>query len=60
MASRFSADPGNGSAIFDLRGIECERSAVVVVRLDQYSPHVLPLDAHGTLAAFFDGFMLRD
>jgi phenol 2-monooxygenase len=30
---------------------------MVVVRPDQYVAHVLPLDAHVELAAFFDGFM---
>jgi phenol 2-monooxygenase len=30
-----------------------------VVRPDQYIAHVLPLDGHAELAAFFDGFMTR-
>ena len=30
---------------------------MVVVRPDQYVAHILPLDAHRELAAFFDGFM---
>jgi len=30
----------------------------VVVRPDQYVAHVLPLEAHDELAAFFDRFML--
>jgi phenol 2-monooxygenase (NADPH) len=29
------------------------------VRPDQYVAHVLPLDAHAELAAFFDGFMVK-
>jgi phenol 2-monooxygenase len=41
-----------------LRGIDRKRGAVVVVRPDQYVAHVLPLDAHDKLAAFFQGFML--
>jgi phenol 2-monooxygenase len=31
---------------------------MVVVRPDQYVAHVLPLDAHAELAAFFGGFMV--
>lgn len=42
----------------DLRGIDRERGALVVVRPDQYIAHVLPLTAHSELAAFFGGFML--
>src|SRR3954469_10677457 len=42
---------------FDLRGIARTQGALVVVRPDQYVAHVLPLDAHGELAAFFAGFM---
>ena len=30
----------------------------VVVRPDQYVAHVLPLDAHRDLAAFFAGFLV--
>jgi len=54
----FSPDLKNGPDIFDLRGIDRRRGALVVVRPDQYVAHVLPLDAHDALAAFFDGFML--
>lgn len=46
------------SDIFDLRGIDRERGCVVIVRPDQYVAHVLPLDGHEPLAAFFAGFML--
>ena len=31
---------------------------MLVVRPDQYVAHILPLDAHDALAAFFAGFML--
>ena len=31
---------------------------MIVVRPDQYVAHVLPLDGHKDLTAFFDGFML--
>ena len=43
--------------IYDLRGIDRAQGALVVVRPDQYVAHVLPLDAHAELAAFFAGFM---
>ncbi|WP_244818325.1 FAD-binding monooxygenase [Caballeronia sp. Lep1P3] len=38
--------------IFDERGIDRERGALVVVRPDQYVAHVLPLDAFDELNAF--------
>ena len=40
--------------IFEARGIDRE-GALVVVRPDQYVSHVLPLQAHDELAAFFSG-----
>ena len=54
----FTADRKPGQDIFDLRGIDRQAGALVVVRPDQYIAHVLPLDARQELAAFFDGFML--
>jgi 3-hydroxybenzoate 4-monooxygenase len=54
----FSSVLKNGPDIFDLRGVERTQGALVVVRPDQYIAHVLPLDAHRELAAFFGGFML--
>jgi len=54
----FAADLKHGPDIFDLRGIDRARGALVVVRPDQYVAHVLPLDAHAALSAFFAGFML--
>jgi phenol 2-monooxygenase len=44
--------------IFDLRGIDRESGALIVVRPDQYVSQVLPLQAHAELADFFAGFML--
>jgi phenol 2-monooxygenase len=38
--------------IFDERGIDRERGALIVVRPDQYIAHVLPLDAYAELTAF--------
>jgi phenol 2-monooxygenase/3-hydroxybenzoate 4-monooxygenase len=54
----FCPDLRNGPDIFDLRGIDRAQGALVVVRPDQYIAHVLRLDAHQVLAAFFAGFML--
>ena len=54
----YCPDLKSGSDIFDLRGIDREKGALVVVRPDQYVSNVLPLDAHDELAAFFDQFML--
>ena len=54
----FSPDLKNGPDIFDARGIDRVRGALVVVRPDQYVAQVLPLQAHEALADFFAGFML--
>jgi 3-hydroxybenzoate 4-monooxygenase len=55
----FSSVLKNGPDIFGLRGVDRTQGALVVVRPDQYIAHVLPLDAHRELAAFFAGFMRR-
>ncbi|HKU86223.1 MAG TPA: FAD-dependent monooxygenase, partial [Casimicrobiaceae bacterium] len=54
----YSPDLKNGPDIFDVRGIDRERGAIVVVRPDQYVANVLPLDAHDELGAFFAAFLL--
>jgi phenol 2-monooxygenase (NADPH) len=54
----FSPDLKNGADIFDLRGIDRDKGAIVVVRPDQYVANVLPLDAHDDLAAYFAAFMV--
>jgi phenol 2-monooxygenase len=54
----FCPDLKSGSDIFDLRGINRGQGCIVLVRPDQYVAHVLPLDDHAGLAAFFDRFML--
>ena len=53
----FSPDFKGGTDIFDARGIDRERGALIVVRPDQYVAQVLPLAAHAELSAFFAGFM---
>jgi len=54
----FTPDLKGGPGIFDLRGIDRARGAMVVVRPDQHVAHVLPLDAYAALAGFFGQFML--
>ncbi|HWU62851.1 MAG TPA: FAD-binding monooxygenase [Ensifer sp.] len=55
----FAADLTGGRDIFDLRGIDRERGALVIFRPDQYVADVLPLDAFEALAAFFEGVLKR-
>jgi len=55
----FCPDPKSGEDIFEMRGIDRSAGCVLVVRPDQYVAAVLPLDGHGEIAAFFDGFMQR-
>ena len=54
----YTPDRRNGPDIFDLRGIDREKGAMVVVRPDQHVAHVLPLDAHDELADFFGQFLI--
>lgn len=54
----FTVDHKRGDDIFEMRGINRETGAIVVVRPDQYVAHVLPLDAHAELTSFFAGFMV--
>lgn len=44
--------------IFDMRGIDREHGALVVVRPDQFVAHVLPLQATDELAGLAEKFML--
>ena len=53
----FCASHPGGVSVFDLRGVDRARGALVVVRPDQYIAHVLPLGDHAALAAFFTPFM---
>jgi phenol 2-monooxygenase len=54
----FCPDIRHGPNIFDLRGINRDTGALIVVRPDQHVAQVLPLDAYTSLTDFFDGFML--
>lgn len=55
----FSPDLAHGPDIFDARGIDRERGAIVLVRPDQYVAHVVPLDAHAELSAFLGRFLVE-
>ena len=50
--------PDTREDVFDLRGIDREHGALVVVRPDQYVAHVLPLDGYAELEAFFAPLLL--
>jgi len=54
----YSPDLKTGADIFDLRGVDRDSGAMVIVRPDQYVSNVLALDAHDELAAFFGRFLL--
>ena len=54
----FCPDLRSGQDIFARRGIDRAAGCVVIVRPDQYVADIMPLDDHGRLAAYFDGFML--
>ncbi len=54
----YCPDLKNGLDIFELRRIDREKGAIVVVRPDQYVSNVLPLDAYDELTAFFGRFLL--
>ncbi|MBV8912628.1 MAG: FAD-binding monooxygenase [Acetobacteraceae bacterium] len=54
----YTPDLKTGPDIFDLRGIDREKGAMVVVRPDQYVANVLPLDGFDELSDFFERFLL--
>ena len=54
----YTPDLKTGPDIFDLRGIDREKGAMVVVRPDQYVANVLPLDGFDELSDFFGRFLL--
>ncbi len=54
----FCVDHKGAGDIFEMRGIDRERGCMVVVRPDQYTAQILPLDAYQDLAGFFAGFLL--
>jgi len=54
----YSATGAAGSDIYDMRGIDRTRGALVVLRPDQHVAQVLPLSGVQELGAFLAGFML--
>lgn len=52
----FCANPA--ADIFDLRGVDRAQGALLIVRPEQFVAEVLPLDARGEIAAFFERFMI--
>ncbi|MEP2715123.1 FAD-dependent monooxygenase [Pseudophaeobacter sp.] len=54
----FCVDHKGAGDIFEMRGVDRASGCMVVVRPDQYVAHVLPLEAHQALSAFFDGIFL--
>lgn len=55
----FAADPATGRDIFDLRGIDRDRGAMVLVRPDQYVAAILPLGDLAGFDTFLEGTPLR-
>jgi phenol 2-monooxygenase len=55
----FCPDLDKGDDIFDKRGIDRDKGCIIVVRPDQHVANILPLDGFAELAAFFDGFLIR-
>ena len=53
----FTVDPH--ADIFELRGIDRQRGALVLVRPDQYVAHVLGLDGYTELEAFFEPVLIN-
>jgi phenol 2-monooxygenase len=49
----FCADLKLGDDIFAMRGIDRNAGCMVIVRPDQYVGHILPLQAHDELVAYF-------
>ncbi|MDM8167074.1 FAD-dependent monooxygenase [Roseovarius sp.] len=54
----FCPDLKTGPDIFDRRGIDRERGALIVLRPDQFTAAILPLGDHAGLTAFFARFMI--
>lgn len=55
----FCVDHKNGPNIFDRRGIDRKRGAVIIVRPDQYVAGVLALDGMEELQSFFAAILRR-
>ena len=55
----FCPDVETGPDIYDLRSIDRDTGALIVVRPDQHVATVLPLHGYEALASFFESFMLN-
>ncbi len=54
----FCVDHKGLGDIYDLRGIDRQQGCMVLVRPDQYVAHVLPLEGHEALSAYFSAILL--
>jgi len=54
----FCSDRESGQDIFEIRGIDRNAGALVIVRPDQYVASIMPLTDWLGLCKFFDGFMI--
>ena len=54
----FCPDLKSGNDIFDMRAINRQRGALIVVRPDQFVSLIIPLDAFEALSEFFGGILL--
>jgi Phenol hydroxylase, C-terminal dimerisation domain len=54
----FCPDLKTGQDVFEMRGVDRDSGAIVVVRPDQHVAHVLPLDGFEELVEFLAGFMM--
>lgn len=54
----FCPDLKGRQDIFDLRGIDRQSGAIIIVRPDQYVASIMPLQDRESITAFFDGFMV--
>ncbi|MCB1395365.1 MAG: FAD-dependent monooxygenase [Rhodobacter sp.] len=54
----FCLDHKGVGDIYAMRGIDREQGCMIVVRPDQYTANILPLDGYQELADFFAGFLL--
>ena len=50
----FCVDHKGLGDIYDMRGIDRAGGCMIIVRPDQYTAHILPLNAYDALSAFFD------
>jgi phenol 2-monooxygenase len=54
----FAAQRTQNTDIFDLRGVDRQFGALVVVRPDQFVANVMPLDGYDALTSFFAQFLI--